>query len=662
MRRLFARGQRSRLRAGASARRACATAGEGRPAPPLSTSASPLPLQQQKHAAASVPASYAHIWRRFNAAQPQPEAAEALAPPSWFSTLCHDLHFRVGADDDGFDSAAAVSSYDADAPLPGQGPRAVSPSTTTDADGDGGAGVGAANPEAASGDAPVDPYAWLEFSVRSEEDYTIAPYQFPAPAFDADTERALCLGDPSREYICFCDAYRFPDRRQLPTSVGTEPCRLWVDPSAAPPAVLVQLGDAFPPAMWLPVKPTAAAVRRVLAEFAQHAVMHRDAHHAVFEARVATATERLRMQSAPDRSAPAVLRHLAAHSREVRLDEAPIREWPNHQEFFLGEYSEPEELLTRLDLCPFLFALPLMRTATNLVDEKYLPTVLGPGLATSLYRCVHSKALLFVKAHLAAEVKLPPQDPDGFRFLWRDVEGGDAKSSNPAVPSGRVAVFARVVWPTNQRMSGGGRLLARFNAAFGTELAPDMPVDAAMALFYTSRWAQRGADLMGIAGMRRRVDALEAAVDCPSLPAPYPSTRAIPNPAYSAAETLGMHLQYLAHMDDRGIAARIRRLLPEASAPVRMGCAKAAMEAADRELFREIVSAEPPGRNQDFMVRLVRKRKARDLTDPVPRLLDGQYEFPAPLWSGRRRYDATTPEGALAIERVSHTGRYQTPV
>ena len=114
-----------------------------------------------------------------------------------------------------------------------------------------------------------------------------------------------------------------------------------------------------------------------------------------------------------------------------------------------------------------------------------------------------------------------------------------------------------------------------------------------------------------------------------------------------------MHLQYLSHLGDPKILDTIAAVLPTASAPVRMGCAKAALIAGDRELFRRIVSSEPPGRMQHYMTKLVVKRKTRDLVDPEPRLLEDQYEFAAPLWTKRgTRIDRNTLEGAVDAARL----------
>jgi len=225
-------------------------------------------------------------------------------------------------------------------------------------------------------------------------------------------------------------------------------------------------------------------------------------------------------------------------SREVTYGENSIREFPNSQEIFCGEYDEPERLLERFDLCPYVFSIPLMRTFVDVHQPQFIPRVDGPGLAMSLYRCRFSKAMLLVQVHLSAEVKLPPKDMDAFQYLWRDSE---------ALPKSRIPVFVRVIWPDNERMSGGGRVVERFNDMFQTEFSHDMPIDALLATFAAMTWGRQRQELLGVEGMRRRLSQLEATPPM-SLPALYPSTASIPNPQYTRDELLGMHVQYLAHL------------------------------------------------------------------------------------------------------------------
>lgn len=566
------------------------------------------------------------IWELMNSCV-DGHAEKACKPPAWFECLCRDLFFRT-------DGGKAIDASDAQGCLDAAA-RLADPAPLHSKQ-------YAASQSAADG---VDPFLWIDFDLLAHDAYLVAPFEFPHDtsdvlADDTSTRTKMCLGAPEKEYVCFAFGYKFPDRRQLPTSAGTEPLRLLIDPLNPTPTVFIQLSAEMPPAMWLPVKPTAAAVRRVIAEFASVATLHRDGHHELMQQRWYRAHRQLINQQMPSDDA-SVLRMMGSYARETGYGEVSIKEYPNSQEMFLGEYDEPEQIVERFDLNPFLFAIPLTRMYCDVHSPQYVPRIDGPGLATSLYRCVYSKALLLVQVHLSTEVKLPPQDPEAFQFLWRDSQ---------ALPKSRVPVFVKLIWPDNKRMSGGGRVVERFNSLFDTEFAHDIPVDACMAVFSAMAWAKRRDDLLGVVGMRRRLDMLEASLQQPDVPLLYPATRDIPNPQYTKQELVGMHIQYLAHLGDPDVKDRIVNMLATASAPVRMGCAKAALEIGDRTLFRQIVSTEPPGRMQDYMVRLVRKRKARDLKDAIPRLLDNQFEFAAPLWTARSgRLDPAAPEDRVKL-------------
>ena len=498
----------------------------------------------------------------------------------------------------------------------------------------------------------VDPFLWLGFNLHSEDAYEVGSYIFPTSTeYSTETRVKLCLGGQATEYVCFCEGYPFPDRRQLPTSMGTIPCKLWVKPADTVPIVYIQLSEHFPPGLWMPVRPTAAAVRRVLGEFAGTAVLHRDRHHEHFEGMLKRAKSILQNHNLPTDDA-AVLRYASFDAGRVSEAHSPAHEYRNYQDFFLGEYDDPSLMLEYLSLCPTLFSLPHMRTDANVHEEGFVPTIEGPGIATSLFRTVFSKSLLHVKVHLSCEVKLPPQDIEGFQKLWSDVD-------RSAIPKSRIPVFVRVSWPDNEKMCGGA-LIARFNKLFKTEFARDMPVDACLSLFYTMQWAKEMPNFLGILGMRDRLDRLleEASHPENQQALPYPGTRELTNPQYTIEERIGMHIQYLAHMGDPSSADLIRSLHGVGSAPVRMGCAKAALELGDRQLFHFITSSEPVGRMQHYMTKLVIKRKKRDLTESIPKVLDEQYEFGAPLWTraGKLRLDPNTVEGNLDMARIANTG------
>ena len=588
--------------------------------------------------------------------------------PEWFVTLCRDLFMRTTSPTAALTPPDILAQQQHQALLASGGDTAApnaapinDDSVITDADLDSMAyDSEVADPArlAAAGllhdgeDGAVDPYLWLPFDLRAEADYIVGRYTFPTETtYTTETRLKLSTGGLGAEYVCFCDTYAFPDRRQLPTSVGTVPSRLWVRPDDATPVVYLQLGEHVPPALWLPIKPTAVAVRRVFAEFALASAAHRDAHHANFEERLQRAEIILRNNNMPMDDG-AVLRMAAHEAKDVNFYVAPTREFPNYQEFFLGEYDDPRELISYIQASPLIFALAHMQQNVDPHEEGLSPTISGPGIGMGVYRTLYSKSSFLLKVHLATEVKLPPQDQEGFEDLWREVDGR-------VVPKSRIPIFVRVMWPDHQRMSGGGRVIERFNKTFGTEFAPQMPVDAAMALFYVMEWAKQMENFMGIRGMRRRLDRLLEAAQSPQPPMLYPGTSDLPNPQYSNDELIGMHIQYLAHLGDPEAPRAIEALWQAGTAPVRMGCAKAALELGDRELFHRIVSSEPAGRMQHYMTRLVVKRRTRDLTSSVPKLMEDQYEDSAPLWArgGHVRLDASTLEGSIDVNRLQKTQR-----
>eukprot|EP00796_Vickermania_ingenoplastis_P009768 gene9768-6851_t len=626
---------------------------------------------------------YGRLWSAFAACREADDGSNDVdaatdtssSPPLWFRQLCFDLYHRTDSEAKQKEEEEEEKANEEE-----EGPQAEGALAT---------GKRLPSPAAdpsSNADGGDDPYLFLPFELLAEDAYEIGPYGFPPTCtYNASVRHALCRGQPALEYICFALAYPFPERYQLPTSLGTIPSRLYLDPSSPIPVVFLQLDPHHPPALWLPIKPTAAAVRRTIGNFAVEAASHRDRHHQRWATRFEEAKQVMRLQRllpteeeeekaaseragqptpSAERTTGSILRMLSALARHTPYqDIVSIRsEFPNEQSFFLGEFDNPEEeVLAHLDLSAWLFAIPDMRCVVDPNAEHSVPTIIGPGVAVSLFRCRHSKALLQVTVQLSAEVKLPPLDMESFEFLWKDAQ---------AVPRMKFPVFARVIWPQHTHLAGGGALLAKWNDTFETEFATDMPVDAVMALFETMQWSRPHAAPrerhMGVRGMRERVGALLAAMeaDKAALAAQgshvgeeegalaYPGTAEIPNPEYTIPERLGMHLQYWAHLDDpEAVTQAIRSLLPHMPAPVRMGCAKAAMIMGDRALLHQIVSSEPPGRMQSYMTKLVRKRKTRDLTDPNWKLLDTQHEFAPPVWTMRHtRIDPNTAEGRVDMK------------
>lgn len=612
-----------------------------------------------------------------------------LKPPAWFQTLCEDLYFRK--DSEMYDEMARDSAES----------------------------MKLENNNNSNDDKPnlaVDPFLWLEFQIFPEEQYRFEKFEFPYNIenhFSPECKKVLLGGEgdqsSNKTMCCFASAYKFPDRRQLPITVGTESSHLWIDPSNPNSQVVyIQLNPIFPPSMWLPVKATAKAIRRVFAEFATTAAIHRDRHELFWTRRWNGAQIAVNKSgNSQFRSDPGAVLRLLSHaaSRDGYYDAEVVKEYHNSQEFFLGEFSDPETQIQKfIDLCPTVFSTPIFRTNVNL-HEDHVPMINGPGVATSLYRCVYSKALLLVQVHLATEVKLPPLDHDAFKMLWTD-------SGTP--PPSKVPVFVRIVWPASDgdsqessnssstttmmksaRMAGGGHINRYLNSKLGTEFAHDVPVDVVFSLLYISQWINRPHDFLGVHGMRQRLLEIEekmlngeAEQQRQQLPDDkstktsllllaerqnekeqngghilgglsgnsYPGTAEIPSPHYTPEEELAMHIQYAAHLQDPLAKDTIVHYMNHQSGAIRMGCAKAALEVGDRGLFKKIAEHEPDGRFKHFMSELVRLRKKRDLFDPEMRVDDGQFELPAPIWARSVRIDPATKDGQRYFGRAKIRG------
>jgi hypothetical protein len=453
----------------------------------------------------------------------------------------------------------------------------------------------------------------------------------------------LALSESHRKFAVIAQSYPCADRLQLSTSVGTQPMQLYAE-QGNEHTVFVQPARDLPPALWLPCKASGDALRRTLGEFASAAALHREKHHSeearrFNEARAHCATQRLPTDSA------SLLRTMGWLARDEPFTVESTFEFHNSQEVFLGETHDPESVFEWFDANPLTHAIPISRTVVDLA--KNAPNIDGPGVATALYRTTASKSVLLVQAMLSAEVRLPARDPEAVKLLWSGVDTPPTRA--------RIGMFARAIWPDNSRMCGGGHVIPQFNQLAGTALAADMPVDLAGALCFGALRAHLSP--VGVLQLRERVLDIAAQVDGGRFQLGYPSTADVPSPDYTPEDILGMHLQYIAHVNDPTAVDLVRHFARHPSPSVRMGAAKAALIAGDRDVFRQIVAAEPDGRNKHYLTTLVRRRKKRDLTDAEPRLLDEQFEFPAPLWTKTRRIDPSTDAGKKELHRLKAIGR-----
>ena len=177
---------------------------------------------------------------------------------------------------------------------------------------------------------PLKAFTYIPFNLLDEKEYNIMSYSEEnsfSKYFGAENWSKLCLGDRNKKYICFATTYMFPDRRQIPTVIGSIPAKLWVCPSNPEPCVYLQLSDLFPPAAWLPMDPSATDIINVLSEFAERAAIHAAEHHAHWAHQWESAHSHLMRQRLPATDAH-VLRYMGKQARDALFWNAPYREYP----------------------------------------------------------------------------------------------------------------------------------------------------------------------------------------------------------------------------------------------------------------------------------------------------------------------------------------------
>lgn len=87
--------------------------------------------------------------------------------------------------------------------------------------------------------------------------------------------KRLCLGEEDKEYTIVGEAFPFPDREDSPViNEPSFPCKLLWDHTSATEKIMIQLSDAFPPILWITVKPLLSALKKVFGEFIEADTQH----------------------------------------------------------------------------------------------------------------------------------------------------------------------------------------------------------------------------------------------------------------------------------------------------------------------------------------------------------------------------------------------------
>eukprot|EP01060_Flectonema_neradi_P005138 TRINITY_DN13410_c0_g1_i1.p1 TRINITY_DN13410_c0_g1~~TRINITY_DN13410_c0_g1_i1.p1 ORF type:complete len:494 (+),score=97.49 TRINITY_DN13410_c0_g1_i1:52-1533(+) len=270
------------------------------------------------------------------------------------------------------------------------------------------------------------------------------------------TRTGFCAGDTTKEYVCIGEAYAFPDWQDNPVvNDPQKPAKLWWDPSVPTEKVLVQIADHIPPALWLPIKPTHGAVKRLFSDFTTIDAIHLERYTPLFE-KIQTEYEQKSSSSLVDDASLKAADHFKDSLRFGSVNEIR-KDYDDEIILYLGTVDHPSEVANNIEAepekNPSIFSWPL------LVIDKDKPDI----PSGCIYRTVYSKSMLC--------------------FMTRsDLSPRSHYPEEPAAVAS-VPLFVKVVFPNMPRMSGGKQLIANFNSKIGSEYPAGIPVDVAAALW-----------------------------------------------------------------------------------------------------------------------------------------------------------------------------------
>ncbi|KAJ9465454.1 hypothetical protein DIPPA_08715 [Diplonema papillatum] len=273
----------------------------------------------------------------------------------------------------------------------------------------------------------------------------------------ASAKAAYCTGDTDKQYVRIGEAYAFGDWTDNPVvNDPSIPAALFWDPSSKAEKVLVQLAPHFPPALWIAIKPTHEALKRLFSDFTTVDAMHMERYlpefetmQQEFEARnETTLVEEAANMRASDHFKDA-LRYGSVSKLRKDYDHSCL--------LYLGTAEHPttvERALLADPANPCLYSWPLLQAGS--VEDAATP-------AFTAFRTVYSKSLVV--------------------FITRMDMVADRGSPEDLPITGEAPLFAYVCHPGLPRLSGGPALLRRFNEGFRTEFPDNVPVDVLRALY-----------------------------------------------------------------------------------------------------------------------------------------------------------------------------------
>eukprot|EP00759_Apiculatamorpha_spiralis_P038941 PhF_6_TR37887/c1_g4_i1/m.56532 len=281
--------------------------------------------------------------------------------------------------------------------------------------------------------------------------WTRRPFEFDQKAWDPNQmtthlKQRLCAGKETKEYTLIGECFSFPDHEDSPVVNDPQhPAKLWWDHESPTEKILIQLTPHTPPLLWIGIKPTVDAMKKVFVEFLDVDAEHVQKYLPEYEERQKAIEER----SGAALYSDATNKH---NMKETVLDEIRKKDptkfefdWDKSTSVSLGTFENFRIVENKFMSNPFVFGWPLLLSDGNHFSEDQ-------PIRYAAFRTVLSKSILLVHGRL--DFQLDPR--------MANVDSADQLILE-------VPVFATINYKSNVRMCGGEALVKRFNTVMGSD-------------------------------------------------------------------------------------------------------------------------------------------------------------------------------------------------
>ena len=300
----------------------------------------------------------------------------------------------------------------------------------------------------------ADRNANVSYDIQIDDDltFTAEPFRFDEKLFRHLSEtykNAFTNHEPDKKYICIGSAFAFADYNDNPVvNDPSHEAKLYWDPSSPTEKVLVQISPYVPPSLWIPIKPSHEALKRLFRDFVTVDAMQLERYMGIYDKQQVQFEEEAKTTLAESANVRA-MNHFKDQLRYGDVSELRA-DYPLSTTLYCGTVSHPSEVHASIlndPVNPFFFSWPMLQySEVDVTTPKF-----------SAFRSVFSKAqVIFI-----TRMDLSPdnESPEGLAVC----------SESP--------LFAHIIYPDMPRFSGGANIVNRFNQNFGCDFPKGLGVD-----------------------------------------------------------------------------------------------------------------------------------------------------------------------------------------